>query len=66
LIDAAGASGKLDQYYLFHAARADLLGRLGHTAAAEAGYARALGLTANQVEQKYVRRKLAELQNKPL
>jgi RNA polymerase sigma-70 factor (ECF subfamily) len=64
LIEAAGASGKLDQYYLFHAARADLLGRLGRIVEAEAGYARALRLTANQVEQRYVRRKLEELRNK--
>jgi RNA polymerase sigma-70 factor (ECF subfamily) len=64
LIEAAGASGKLDHYYLFHAARADLLGRLGRIVEAEAGYASALRLTANQVEQRYVRRKLEELRNK--
>ena len=61
LIEEAGASGKLDQYYLFHAARADLLNRLGRTQEAQAAYTRAFELTANQVEQKYVRRKLAEL-----
>ncbi|HEV7747563.1 MAG TPA: RNA polymerase sigma factor [Pyrinomonadaceae bacterium] len=61
LIEAAGASGKLDHYYLFHAARADLLNRLGRTQEAQQAYARALELTTNQVEQKYVRRKLREL-----
>jgi RNA polymerase sigma-70 factor (ECF subfamily) len=61
LIETAGASGKLEQYYLFHAARADLLGRLGRTHEAQAAYERALELTANQVEQKYVRRKMAEI-----
>ena len=61
MIEAVGASGKLDQYYLFHAARADLLRRLERTHEAEAAYTRALELTANQVEQKYVRRRLKEL-----
>ena len=60
LIEAAGASGKLDHYYFFHAARADLLRRLGRTQEAQAAYSRALQLTANQVEQKYIRRRLAE------
>lgn len=58
LIDAAGASGKLDQYYFFHAARADLLRRLERTQEALAAYARALELTANQVEQEYILRRL--------
>jgi RNA polymerase sigma-70 factor (ECF subfamily) len=61
LIQAAGASGKLDHYYLFHAARADLLRRLGRTQEARTAYARALQLTTNLVEQKYVRRKLNQL-----
>jgi RNA polymerase sigma-70 factor (ECF subfamily) len=61
LIEAAGASGKLDDYYLFHAARADLLRRLDQTREAQAAYTRALELTSNRVEQKYVRRRLKEL-----
>jgi RNA polymerase sigma-70 factor (ECF subfamily) len=61
MIEAVGASGKLDHYYLFHAARADLLRRLDRMQEAEAAYARALELTANQVEQRYVRRRLEEL-----
>jgi RNA polymerase sigma-70 factor (ECF subfamily) len=63
LIEAAGASGELDQYYFFDAARADLLRRLGRTQEAQAAYSRALQLTANQVEQKYIRRRLAETTN---
>lgn len=63
MIEAVGASGKLDHYYLFHAARADLLRRLDRTREAEAAYTRALELTANQVEQKYVRRRLKEMRN---
>jgi RNA polymerase sigma-70 factor (ECF subfamily) len=61
LIEAAGASGKLDHYYFFHAARADLLRRLERTEEAKETYTRALALTSNQVEQDYVRRRLAEL-----
>jgi len=61
LIDAAGSSGKLDNYYLYHAARADLLRRLNHPAEAKDAYSRALELTNNQVEQQYMRRRIAEL-----
>jgi RNA polymerase sigma-70 factor, ECF subfamily len=61
LIDEAGATGKLDKYYAFHASRADLLRRLGrHTEAREA-YKRAETLTDNFVEQKYLRRRISEL-----
>lgn len=63
LIDAAGGSGKLDNYYLYHAARADLLRRLGREASAREAYTRALELTSNQVEQQYIRRRIAELVN---
>ncbi len=61
LIEAAGASGRLDNYYLFHSSRADLLRRLGRSEEARIAYSRALTLTANQVEQDYVRRRLLEL-----
>ena len=61
LADAAGAAGKLDQYYFFHAARADLLRRLERTEEAEAAYRRAFELTTNQVEQRYIRRRLSEM-----
>jgi len=61
LVDEAGASGKLDHYYLFHAARADLLRRLNRLPEATTAYARALALTTNQVEQQYVRRRLSEV-----
>jgi len=62
LIDELGTTGDLAEYHLYHAARADLLRRLGrHTEAAEA-YTRALNLAQNPVEQAYLRRRLAELQ----
>jgi RNA polymerase sigma-70 factor, ECF subfamily len=61
LIEVAGESGKLNDYYLFHSSRADLLRRLGRTSEAVESYNRALALTANRVEQNYVRRRLREL-----
>jgi RNA polymerase sigma-70 factor (ECF subfamily) len=43
-----------DSYYLFHAARADLLRRLGRDAEAAAAYDAARALTANPVEQAFL------------
>jgi len=45
----------LEDYYLFHAARADLLRRLGQPAAAE--YARALDLAPSEAERSFLRRR---------
>lgn len=64
LLEAAGAGGALENYYLFHASRADLLRRLGHLDEAATAYTTALSLTTNHVEQKYIQRRLAELQRK--
>lgn len=61
LIEAAGAGGVLDNYYLFHASRADLLRRLQRFAEAEEAYQRALELTTNSVEQNYIKRRLREI-----
>ncbi len=60
LIDQLGATGELDSYYLYHAARADILRRLGRSAAAIQAYNQALSLTANAVERRYLRRRLSE------
>jgi RNA polymerase sigma-70 factor (ECF subfamily) len=59
LIDAIGAGGALQNYYLFHASRADLLRRLHRADEAVAAYEIALSLTTNHVEQQYIRRRLA-------
>ncbi len=61
LLDELGASGALDSYHLYHAARADLLRRLSRKQEALAAYRRALALTANAVERRYLRRRIAEL-----
>jgi RNA polymerase sigma-70 factor (ECF subfamily) len=61
LIDELGAAGELERYHLFHAARADMLRRLGSFEAAADAYRRALALMANSVERAYLERRLAEL-----
>jgi RNA polymerase sigma-70 factor (ECF subfamily) len=61
LIEEAGAHGQLDHYYLFHAARADLLRRLNRVEEATIAYARALALTTNHIEQEYLRKRLGEV-----
>jgi RNA polymerase sigma-70 factor (ECF subfamily) len=63
LLEAAGAGGALQNYYLYHASRADLLRRLDHLDEAAAAYHTALSLTTNRVEQNYIRRRLAELKS---
>jgi RNA polymerase sigma-70 factor (ECF subfamily) len=60
-IDRLGASCDLDGYHLFHAARADLLRRLGRHAEASDAYGRALKMTSNSVEASYLRRRMASI-----
>ncbi len=51
----------LEEYHLLHAARADLLRRLERRDEAAAAYRRALELTANEPETRYLERRLAEV-----
>jgi len=51
----------LDAYHLFHAARADLLRRLGRSSEARVAYERALELAAVPTERRFLRERLAEL-----
>ncbi|MBO0724915.1 MAG: RNA polymerase sigma factor [Blastocatellia bacterium] len=60
LIDAL--AGDLDGYYLLHAARADLLRRIGSSAEAAKSYRRALALVTNQSERRFLERRLREIQ----
>jgi RNA polymerase sigma-70 factor, ECF subfamily len=64
LINAILARGDLENYHLAHAARADLCRRLGRTAEARASYDRALGLTKQEPERRFLERRLAELSDK--
>ncbi len=61
LIDAILARGDLGNYHLAHAARADLCRRLGRTAEARASYKRALALTRQEPERRFLERRLANL-----
>jgi RNA polymerase sigma-70 factor (ECF subfamily) len=61
LVDALLERGELEDYRLAHAARADLNRRLGRTADARAAYERALALTRQGAEQRFLQRRLAEL-----
>jgi RNA polymerase sigma-70 factor (ECF subfamily) len=51
----------LDEYYLFHAARADILMRMGRKEEAAEAYRQALALATNQVEREFLRRRLSSL-----
>jgi len=61
LVDAILARGELRDYHLIHAARADLARRAGDVAAARESYERALALTKQQPERRFLARRLAEL-----
>jgi RNA polymerase sigma-70 factor (ECF subfamily) len=61
MIDSLGVSGALSEYYLLHAARADLLRRLQRREVAAEAYRRALALTTNETERRFLQRRLAEL-----
>jgi RNA polymerase sigma-70 factor (ECF subfamily) len=61
LVDALATGGDLDGYHLLHAARADLLRRLGRTAEAAASYARAAALATNDSERRFLERRLREI-----
>jgi RNA polymerase sigma-70 factor (ECF subfamily) len=61
LIDAILARGELANYHLAHSARADLCRRLGKTAEARASYERAITLTRQEPERRFLERRLGEL-----
>ena len=63
LVDAILDRGDLRDYRLAHAARADLCRRLGRTADARASYKRALALTKQEPERRFLERRLQELRN---
>ena len=63
LIDDILARGELADYRLAHAARADLCRRAGRTADAVSAYQRALTLTRQEPERRFLERRLAELKN---
>jgi len=60
LIDELAATGDLDRYHLLHAARADLLRRLGSADEAAKSYATAIALVTNDAERRFLERRLRE------
>jgi len=65
LIDALAAAGDLDEYHLLHAARADLLRRIGSREEAAKSYERALALVTNDSERRFLEQRLREVQASP-
>ncbi len=61
IVDRILARGDLTDYRFAHAARADFCRRLGRTADARASYERALALTRQVPERRFLERRLAEL-----
>jgi RNA polymerase sigma-70 factor (ECF subfamily) len=64
LLDELQERGELQGFHLLPAARADLLRRLGRMGEAAEAYRRALGLATNDIERKFLRRRLAEAEKK--
>ena len=63
LIDKLVAGNDLENYHLLHAARADLLRRLGSRAEAAHSYERALALVTNDSERRFLERRLQEVRS---
>jgi RNA polymerase sigma-70 factor (ECF subfamily) len=60
-IDAVLEHGELANYYLAHAARADLCRRLGRAAEARVSYERALALTQQEPERQFLQERIRQL-----
>ncbi len=63
LIDALADTNDLDNYHLLHAARADMLRRLGSAEEAAKSYTRALALVTNDSERRFLERRLREMKS---
>jgi RNA polymerase sigma-70 factor (ECF subfamily) len=61
LVDELAAAGDLDEYHLLHAARADMLRRMGARDDAAKNYKRALALVSNDSERRFLQRRLREV-----
>jgi RNA polymerase sigma-70 factor (ECF subfamily) len=61
LLDDLLARQQLSDYYLLHAARADLLAQLGNLEAAMTAYTKALELTGQDPERRFLHKKMISL-----
>ncbi len=64
LLDRLEESGTLNDYYLFYAARADLLRRMGWLDEAQNAYQRALELCQNRAERSFLIGRLDEIEKR--
>ena len=62
LLDELTASGDLDRYHLLHAARADMLRRIGSATEAAKSYRRALAFVTNDTERRFLERRLRQIE----
>jgi RNA polymerase sigma-70 factor, ECF subfamily len=62
LLDELQQRRELGEFHLLPAARADLLRRLGRIAEAREAYQRALGLATNDIERRFLRRRVGEIE----
>ena len=65
LIDGILDRGDLSDYYLAHSARGELLRRLGRNSESRSAFQRALSLTKQAPEQRFLQRRLHSLDNSP-
>jgi RNA polymerase sigma-70 factor (ECF subfamily) len=63
-MDTVLEEGELANYYLAHSARADMYRRLGMTDEARASYERALALTQQEPERKFLQERIRQLDKK--
>lgn len=63
-IESIASNGDLDEYHLLHAARADLLRRMGANTDSAKSYQRALELVTNDSERRFLERRLKEVSEK--
>ncbi len=61
ILDELAQDGGLDNYHLFHACRADFLRRLDQRAEASKSYAKALSLTSNESERRFIEKRMKGL-----
>jgi len=61
IVDDLAVNGGLDDYYLLHSTRGELLRRLGRTDEARDAYGRALALAHDDAERRLLERRIAAL-----
>lgn len=65
IMDRLVQEGNLENYHLLHAARADMLRRVGSRNEAAKSYLRAIELASNEPERSYLERRLREVEGQP-